>query len=575
MRPTKISASQASPARLPAIAAALCALLACTLIAAPARAASEGPVLKLSSRGVTLPAPLTAHAAKRRHHPAAPAVIRQPRSLYAQPGAYAQFSAAASGFPTPKVHWQVSRDGGASWRNVTGARGSQFTFMAVVAQDGDMFRAIFKNKRGSVATAGATLTVAAGYAAPAIVQQPANETVATGADASFVAAASGDPTPNVQWQLSDNNGESWIDVTGANQPTLSFLASSILAGYEFRAVFSNSLGSVVTSTATLTVTGSNGAPYVTLEPQDEDVSGPGVVSFSAGAAGSPPPSVQWQVSTDSGASWSNIAGATSPTYSFDATAGENLDEYQAVFTNSLGTATTDPAILGVGYLDTTNWAGYIAAGGVYSSVSASWVVPTVTCAAGANTNSSQWVGIDGVSDETVEQDGTYANCNGATPVYGAWYEMLGDDSPAVDYGAQVDLPAGHPVSEGDSITASVTVTGGENWILTIDDTTKPWTYTIPITFAGTQQSSAEWILERPALCDESGDCTLTTLADFGTMTFSNATADAGSGAQSPGALDAAPAQMLRSATNSTLLATPGPLDMVNGNTFSVSWEQGS
>jgi hypothetical protein len=57
--------------------------------------------------------------------------------------------------------------------------------------------------------------------------------------------------------------------------------------------------------------------------------------------------VQWQVSTNSGSTWSNIAGATTTTYSFTTTASQNGNEYRAVFTNSAGSATTNPAILTV------------------------------------------------------------------------------------------------------------------------------------------------------------------------------------------------------------------------------------
>ena len=576
----QIPRRQTRPVRsraLPAVVAALGALLAPALLAPPAGAAparpSSGPAVMLGGGGVRLAAPRSQRAARHhRRHPAAPAVTRDPHSLYAQPGAFAQFSAAASGSPAPKVRWQVSRDAGASWRYIAGAHGRTFTFMAVVAQDGDQFRAVFKNRRGSATTDAATLTVAAGYQAPVIEQQPASETVANGADATFVAVAEGDPQPSVQWQISDNGGESWSDVEGATQPTLSFLASTILDGDQFRALFSNSLGSVLSATATLTVAGSGGAPYVTAEPQDTYIAAPGPVSFTAEAGGSPAPSVQWQVSTDSGASWTNIAGATATTYSFDATAGENLDEYQAVFSNSEGSTVSDPAILGVGYELSSNWSGYVATGGIYDFIRASWTVPAVSCTAGANSYSSQWVGLDGVSDETVEQDGTYSDCDGATPVYGAWYEMVGDDS--VNNGEQTDVPVGDAVHPGDSITATVAVSGGDSWLLTIDDTTRSWIFNEPITWSGAQQTSAEWIVERPTLCDESGDCALAPLADFDATTFTNATADAGGGQQSIAALDGVPVDMIRSGTDSTLLAGPGPLDG-SGEIFSVTWQNGS
>src|SRR5207245_2599952 len=41
---------------------------------------------------------------------------------------------------------------------------------------------------------------------PAVTTNPSNATVCAGAQASFTAGASGTPTPNVQWQVSTDNG---------------------------------------------------------------------------------------------------------------------------------------------------------------------------------------------------------------------------------------------------------------------------------------------------------------------------------------------------------------------------------
>ncbi len=71
------------------------------------------------------------------------------------------------------------------------------------------------------------------------------------------------------------------------------------------------------------------------------------VTFVAAAAASPTPTVQWQMSTDAGNTFSNIAGATSTTLTFNTTAAQNGDLYRAVFTNSSGTATSAPATLTV------------------------------------------------------------------------------------------------------------------------------------------------------------------------------------------------------------------------------------
>src|SRR5208282_1862477 len=49
-------------------------------------------------------------------------------------------------------------------------------------------------------------------------------------------------------------------------------------------------------------------------------------------------------------------------------------------------------------------------------------VAPVDCTKTPNTDSSEWVGIDGWSSDTVEQTGTDADCNGKTPFYYVWYE---------------------------------------------------------------------------------------------------------------------------------------------------------
>jgi hypothetical protein len=100
-----------------------------------------------------------------------------------------------------------------------------------------------------------TLSTAERYgAAPALTTQPASQTVVVGQTASFTAAASGTPTPSVQWQLSTDGGVSFSDIEGATSATLSFPVSLAQSGGQYRAVFTNRFGSAVSDAATLTVT---------------------------------------------------------------------------------------------------------------------------------------------------------------------------------------------------------------------------------------------------------------------------------------------------------------------------------
>ena len=94
--------------------------------------------------------------------------------------------------------------------------------------------------------------------------------------------------------------------------------------------------------------GPSGAPLVTIDPQSQTVTGGGNVTFSADAIAKPFPTEQWQQSTDGGSTWSDIAGATSVTYSIPGVPlSENGLEFRAVLTNSAGSAMTDAATLTV------------------------------------------------------------------------------------------------------------------------------------------------------------------------------------------------------------------------------------
>jgi alpha-tubulin suppressor-like RCC1 family protein len=90
------------------------------------------------------------------------------------------------------------------------------------------------------------------------------------------------------------------------------------------------------------------APSITTNPTNQSVSAGQDAKVSAAASGIPAPTVQWQVSTDGGSTFSPVSGATSDSLTISSvTLSENGYEYEAVFTNGSGTATTNPATLTV------------------------------------------------------------------------------------------------------------------------------------------------------------------------------------------------------------------------------------
>jgi len=193
----------------------------------------------------------------------------------------------------------------------------------------------------------------------------------------------------------------------------------------------------------------------------------------------------------------------------------------------------------------SNWAGYAATGARFTSVSASWVQPSVSCSSTAY--SSFWIGIDGDGSNSVEQTGSEADCSGSTARYYSWYEMY----PAypVNYS--------DAVSAGDHFTSTVSTNGSGTFTLVLSDTTKGWTHTTTKTSTTATLASAEVIAEAP-----SSSTGVLPLAHFSTAAFSSATANGQAiGTYGP--------DQINMASGSTTKATTSALS--GSNAFTVTW----
>jgi hypothetical protein len=488
----------------------------------------------------------------------APQIDMQPSNQMAAAGSVASFTAGATGVPTPTVQWFISSNAGATWAAVSGATSATYAFAVTNSENGDYLEAQFSNSYGTATSDIAFLTVNADSSPPAVLSEPITQSVVAGTTVNFTATASGVPAPTVQWQVSVDDGSTWSIAPGfpSNATTYSFTAGTPDNGHQYRALFTNSAGSVASQAAGLTVSPSQ--PQVTTQPVSQVVATGSSATFSAAASADPAPSVQWQVSMNSGSTWGDIANAQSTGYTVaDVDSSESGYQYRAVFTNVAGTATTNAATLTVGIASTAspNWSGYAATGAVFTNVSGIWNVPSVSCSGSGDLYSSFWVGIDGASDSTVEQDGTDSDCNGATPAYYGWYEMYPDSA--------VVLGSGYPVSPGDEMVGGVSVSGSQ-WTLTLEDATAHWTFQTEITEGGLQQSSAEWIAEAPTL-----GSSLASLADFGSVSFRDAGAT-GNGQSGTISSFSHTAFNMTNQSGTVVRAYPSALDGA-GDAFNDTW----
>jgi hypothetical protein len=160
-----------------------------------------------------------------------------------------------------------------------------------------------------------------------------------------------------------------------------------------------------------------------------------------------------------------------------------------------------------------NWGGYLVASDLNNpqstviGVNGSWIVPSVTDI-GADAFSAAWVGIGGQFDDTLIQTGTEHDFLNGSAVYYAWYEMLPQESITIDSMA---------VAPGDQMQASIDLVDASSslWAVSIADLTSGQSFQQNFAY-NSSQLSAEWIIERPDINN-----VISTLADFGSITFSN------------------------------------------------------
>lgn len=159
-------------------------------------------------------------------------------------------------------------------------------------------------------------------------------------------------------------------------------------------------------------------------------------------------------------------------------------------------------------IGSSNWSGFAAYGDHFRRVSATYSIPSVNCTISPDGSfDSEWVGLDGYGDTTVEQVGTSAECSGGTASYFAFTEMYPRNP--IYY---------TDVSAGDSITLVVYYSSSaRNWDLSLTDNTTGATISQSSTCPpqnSCKNASADIISEVPDI-----GTTPAPLADYGTVGF--------------------------------------------------------
>ncbi|MBE5808157.1 MAG: leucine-rich repeat domain-containing protein [Clostridiales bacterium] len=235
-----------------------------------------------------------------------PAVITaQPVNAQGAEGASASFTVEAQ--HAAGYHWQVSKDGGATWTNLTN-NSTSATYTVTISETraqwryrcavtGDDGKVVYTNVVQLVLLKPATITV-----------QPRNASGHAGDTATFTVSA--DNATGYRWQVSKDSGTTWTDLS-ATTATYSTTISEDNSGWRFRCAVTGGDGSVVyTNTAKLSLV----LPAaITAQPENARGEEGDTATFTVTAENAA--SYRWQVSKDGGATWTDLtSNASSPTY---------------------------------------------------------------------------------------------------------------------------------------------------------------------------------------------------------------------------------------------------------------------
>jgi hypothetical protein len=265
---------------------------------------------------------------------APPTVSTSPTDQTVLAGSSPSFTATAGGYPAPTIQWQVSTNGGSTFTDISGATSSPLSFTATASQNQNQYRAVFTNGSGTATTAAAILTV---HVPPSITSS-ATANFTAGTNSSFAITTSGLPAVSaINESGTLPSGLSFTD-NGDGTASIAGTAAAHSGGvYPVTLNATNGISPDASQSLSVVV---SAAPTVTTNPSDTTVA-PGVgATFSAAADGYPVPTVQWQVSTDGGSTFTDISGATSTSYTVTATTTLDGSLYRAVFTNTIGSATS-------------------------------------------------------------------------------------------------------------------------------------------------------------------------------------------------------------------------------------------
>lgn len=258
-----------------------------------------------------------------------PLIATQPENKKVTEGQSVTFTIAATG--TDLIYQWKKGD-----LTIPNASSSTYTIpSAAYADSGATFQCVISNSADTIISAKAVLSVEKKVYPPAITIQPASQSVAAGKTVTFAITVTGTDL-RYQWQKDSAN------INSATSATLTIVsASSTDNGTTFRCIVWNTVDTVTSKNAVLTVTQNIVAPVITAQPVSSTVTAGQSASFSVTATGTDL-HYQWYKDT------TLLQGANSSTYSIQVvTTADSGKKFKCAIYNSADTVSSANAELKV------------------------------------------------------------------------------------------------------------------------------------------------------------------------------------------------------------------------------------
>lgn len=266
---------------------------------------------------------------------APPVVQSQPGNLNVSIGGSAMFAATVSG--TAPLSYQWRRNGA----NLIGANAAILTLANVSALNAGRYDLVVTNRAGSVTSEPAALVVTEGTPvalAPTIAAPPASITVAEGNAANFAVAVSGTGPYTYLWM---KNGVQ-APIPNGDSPSFGLASVSAADAGTYAVRVTNSVGTVVSAAATLTVTAGTTTsvpPSISTQPATLVVMPGAAATLAIAASGSGPLIYQWS------RNGTPVSGATGAVLYLASVSALDAGSYAVAVSNSVGSVGSSTAQL--------------------------------------------------------------------------------------------------------------------------------------------------------------------------------------------------------------------------------------